>query len=161
MVEVRYREDLLLYSHWFLSVLKLHFGEDGFLLRKLYENPVRVETHIRTVGNLEVDVLLTQGRKAVAIELKESDYRKAITQALERRDIFDYVYVVLNLPVPSILSILRSYPQALEQGIGFISAHDNCIVIKAYSKHRRNQAKRYINLFNYLPEAVKNNHRGD
>ena len=154
MVEIRYREDLLLYSHWFLSVLKLHFGEDVFLSFRKHEKPVKVETHIRTVGNVEVDVLLTQGKKTVAIELKESDYMKAIAQALERRERFDYVYVVLNLSVPSILSILRSYPQALEQGIGFISAHDNCVVIKAYSKPHIREAKRYINLLNYLPEEV-------
>jgi len=148
VIEVRYREDLLLFSNWFKELLRKHFGgQFGFHLE--FKPPVKVSTHVRTVHNMEVDVVVTNGSKTIGIELKEVDHDKAIRQAVKRRREFDYFYIVLDLSVSTILSVLRNHPEALKEGIGFISAQDNCIVIQSYKIHKR-EGKRYLEILRFI-----------
>ena len=141
MVVVKFLEDLLLFSRWFREII----GRHGF-------GNFRVETH-KHVKGLEVDVVVYGKYGTIGIELKDSDYGKVIQQAVERAEYFTYMYAVLDLPVRSILSILRTYKEALEYGIGFASSFDDCVVIPAYSKHKH-EAKRYVGLLQYIPEVV-------
>jgi len=149
---IRNKEDLLLFSKWFKELLAYHFPS-----RWPFNLNVKVETHIVTANKLEVDVLvrdLKDSRKVIAIELKESDIDKAIQQALKRKEVFNYVYVAINLPTASILAELRRHPEALENGIGFISTYDDCIVIRAYS-HKKKESKRYLNLLELVKTIEK------
>lgn len=143
---VRFREDLLLFSKWFRRLLWSHFSDRWSL-----KFPIIVDTHVVSLNRVEVDVLVsdTARKKIVAIELKKDNYAKAIQQAIKRKELFDYVYVVLDLPTSSILSVLRSYSEALEHGVGFISAEDEAIVIKAYNR-RVDEAARYKKILAYI-----------
>jgi len=157
MAIIRFREDLLLYSKWVREIIALHFSEHGSLFMlgsdELQRNPVRVDTHVRMINNVEVDVVITNGKRSVGVELKESDYDKAIRQAIIRRPFFDYMYVVLDMSVHSILEILRRkrYSEVFDYGIGFISGSDDCVVIRSYSR-RRNESKRYSILLDKIYE---------
>ena len=147
MVIIRFAEDLLLFSGWFRKLLQLHFSDNWDI-----RFPISVEMHVVPLNRVEVDVVVRSNSKVIAIELKESDYTKVIEQAIKRRDLFDYVYVTLNLSTHTILGILRNYKEALEHGIGFISASDDCIVIKAYDKRHKHESKRYTKILDFLTQ---------
>jgi len=140
MIHIRYREDLVIFSKWFRDVLIEHLD--------IYK-PIIVDMHVKTLNVGECDVVIKQGNKTIGIELKQRDYGKVIEQAIKRRDNFTYMYVALDLHTSTILSILRSYLQALEKGIGFISTMDDCIVIRSYAK-RKDEAKRYKTLLEVI-----------
>ena len=139
MIVIKYREDLFMFSKWFRDVLVEHLD--------IYK-PVIVDMHVKTLNVGECDVVVKQGNKTIGIELKQRDYGKVIEQAVKRRNSFTYMYVALDLHANTILSILRSYLQALEKGIGFISTMDDCIVIKSYK--RLDEAKRYKTLLEVI-----------
>jgi len=155
MAIIRYREDLLLYSKWVREIIAIHFSEHGSLYviytDELQRKPIRVDTHVRMINNIEVDVVITNGKKSIGVELKENDYDKAIKQAIIRRRYFDYMYVVLDMSVHSILEILRRkrYSEVFDYGIGFVSSSDDCVVIRSYSR-RRSESKRYSTLLDKL-----------
>jgi len=132
---IRYKEDLLLFRDWFRELIRLHFSESSFWAGVKY--PIEVRSHVRMLDNTEVDLMISNGKVVVIVELKECDIQKAIEQALERRRFADYIYVSLDLHTYTILKMLRNYDQALKAGIGFISAKDECIVIRAYPQRRQ------------------------
>lgn len=134
---VRYMEDLLLFSDWFKELLKLHFFKDG--LWNMNKHPVEIKSHVRTLDNVEVDLMISNGEIVVIVELKKYDVETAIKQAMTRRHFADYIYIALDLPTHTIVRMLKKHQEALKAGIGIISAKDNCIVIRAYpqSKHKK------------------------
>jgi len=140
MVVIKYREDLLIFSKWFRDVLVEHLDID---------KPISVDMHVRTLNVGECDVVVKQGSKTIAIELKRKDYAKVIEQAVKRRDSFTYMYVAIDLPAYAVLAILRKYRDTLDYGIGFISTMDDCIVIRSYSR-RISESKRYKTLLEVI-----------
>ena len=143
---IRFHEDLLLFSEWFREVLRLHFSDDWNI-----QLPLEIKTHVISLNNVEIDVIIKNSNgKTVVIELKERDYVKAIKQAIKRRELFDYVYVAINLPTHIILGILRKHREALEYGVGFISASDDCIIIRAYDKRHKYESKKYMKILDLI-----------
>ena len=71
----------------------------------------------------------------MGFELKDSDFYKAFNQAKERREYFDYFYVVIDLSVRSIVEYLLSLKDM--DGIGFISAKEEVIVLPSKFKKRK------------------------
>jgi hypothetical protein len=74
----------------------------------------RVLRHVRIAG-FEVDAVaeaytFDKGiKRLIGFELKDSDFYKAFNQAKERREYFDYFYVVIDLSVRTIVEYLLSF----------------------------------------------------
>jgi len=134
---IRYMEDLLVLDKWVRKLIRLHFSRCNSWadVRK----PVEIRSHLRTLDGKEVDLMITDGETTIIVELKSYDIEGVIRQALERRRHADYIYVCLNLPAHVIVRELKKYEEAVRSGIGFISADDECIVLRAYPqrRHRR------------------------
>jgi len=134
---IRYEEDLFLFDKWFRYLVSLH--EIPF--------PFKVETHVR-IKNIECDLVISSNKGTIEVELKESDFSKVFEQGIKRLELFDYVYIALNIPTYSILSVLRSYPWVIERGLGIISIYDGVVVLKA---HKRKEPKQtFKNLLSYI-----------
>jgi len=132
-----YEEDLFLFDKWFRYLVSLHE----------IPLPFRVETHVR-IKNIECDLVISSSKGTIEVELKESDFSKAFEQGIKRLELFDYVYVALNIPTYYILSVLRSYPWVIERGLGIISIYDGVVVLKA---HKRKEPKQtFKNLLSYI-----------
>jgi len=138
-VEIKFKEDLVLLPRWLRQIVETHSVSMPFIIR----------THV-PLGSGEVDVVVEDRKKAIAIELKESDYMKVIVQAEKRTFFFDYVYAALNLHTSTILSILRTYPNVLKSGVGFVSTKDDCIVIRAYRSRNVVESLRYKNILDFM-----------
>jgi len=138
-VEIKFKEDLVLLPRWLRQVVEAHS----------VSMPFTVRTHV-PLGSGEVDVVVEDRRKAIAIELKESDYVRVMLQAEKRTLFFDYVYAALNLHASTILSILRSYPNVLRSGVGFVSTRDDCIVIRAYRSRNVAESLRYKKILDFM-----------
>jgi len=67
------------------------------LIEELHGKIEKIEKHFR-VGGEEVDAIIYCGtkRRRIGIELKEADIEKAISQAINRRNFFNYFYIVLH-----------------------------------------------------------------
>ena len=143
MISICHVEELVLLPRW-LELIVRHHCSDSYHYPNKY--PIEIELRKKVQG-FETDLIVTcrSGNRNVKIgfELKKSDWLKAIRQAIERRALFHYFYVVLDLYSFSILGMLRSHREALEYGIGFISARDSCIVIKSYTKANWRESKSY------------------
>jgi len=140
---IKYREDLVLLPSWLLEIVKLHCSK-GFLS---LEYPIYIRNHVRDVhSNLELDLVITCGKKRIVVELKEADLAKVVEQIGRRKLLGDYAYIALNLRVHDIIGALRNYSKLLEHGIGIVSTRDNCIVIRAYSPRKISEARRYLEL---------------
>ena len=141
-----HKEELQLLSWWLRKILFTHCYDS-------YENPSENNIVIdmrKKVQGYETDMILTckSGSRTVRIgfELKESDLYKAVSQAVERRALFHYFYIVLNLHAHQILTLLKGHAgteKALSIGVGFISSTDDCIVIKSYSKPNWRESESY------------------
>ena len=146
VIELKFDEDFMILSKWLIDALSYHIGTPL--------PPVRIRTHFRIVENLEIDLFVNCDNKRFIFELKKDDLWKVLEQAVARRRLADYVYVVLNLSVSEILSWLRSSAALLKYGVGVISAKDNCIVIPSYKIHLK-ESKRYANLLNFIGDKRK------
>ena len=89
-------------------------------------------------------------KRRVLVELKETDLAKAIEQAITRRPNFDYVYVAADLCTADLLSWLRSRPEPLRYGVGFVSVKDQCIVIRSYGRRYWGESCKYGELLSYM-----------
>jgi len=139
---VRYMEDLMVLDKWVRKLIKLHFSKNNSWVD--IKKPIEIRSHLRTLDGKEVDLMITNGEIVVLVELKSYDIQGVIRQALERRHHADYIYVCLNLPAYVLVRELKNYKDAVEAGVGFISAEDECIVLRAYPqrKRRRKREKR-------------------
>ena len=155
MVRICHVEELSLLPRWLELVVGYHCS-DSFHEPSKY--PIEIELR-RKVQGFEVDMVVTcrSGKRVnrIGFELKKSDWAKAIKQAMERRALFHYFYIVLDMYSFSILGMLRSHREALEYGIGFVSARDNCIVIKSYTKANWRESRSYA--YTILPYLNTNN----
>ncbi len=101
----------------------------------------RVLRHVRVAG-FEVDAVAEaytfekEIRRLIGFELKDSDLLKAFYQAKERRKYFDYFYIVVDLTVRSIVEYLLHWGSKNLDGIGFISAKEEVIVLPSKFKKR-------------------------
>ena len=90
--------------------------------------------HVRIRG-YEVDALAicdtAEGRfeRYIGFELKDADLQKAIHQAKLRRKFFNYFYIVVDLPIHSIVEKLLHIPNFLDYKIGIISSKNNTVVL--------------------------------
>ena len=132
---VRFSEDLLLFSNWFIELIRLHFLKDG--IWNLNKHPIEIKSHVRTLDNHEIDLMISDGETVVVVELKKYDMETVIKQALARRRYANYIYIALDLPTYFIINYLKKHPEVIRAGIGIISARDNCIVIRAYPQKRK------------------------
>ena len=154
MVRICHVEELVLLPKWLELVVGYHCSDSYHDPNKY---PIEIELRKKVQG-FETDLIITckSGRRTVRIgfELKESDLYKAVSQALERRALFHYFYIVLNLHAHSILTLLKGHQhteEALSNGIGFISSIDNCIVIKSYTRANWRESKSYTyTILSYL-----------
>ena len=126
-----------------------YYFEDALLTWKILETIKachdleirRVYRHAMVAG-FEVDAVAickTSGGKErwIGFELKEADFPKAFAQALLRRDFFDYFYVVIDLPVREVVNWILNHCKKGVEGIGFVSAYDDIIVLASKFKRRR------------------------
>lgn len=71
------------------------------LLEELHGKIIKLEKHYKVCGK-EVDAIIYCQKsrvKTVGLELKEFDLLKAVEQAVERRNFFNYFYIVINSDV--------------------------------------------------------------
>ena len=136
MIVLKYVEDLAVLSPWLREVLRIH-GMDapapGF---SGLARPVRIEMHQRTPDGKEVDLIITNGERTVAVELKDRSTR-VFEQAIARRKWFDYVYAAINWSTHEIISYLAGNPGILEEGIGVVSMRDNVVVVRSTKRKPR------------------------
>ena len=88
---------------------------------------------------LETDlilIVLTPERKikrTIGIELKETDFTKAIVQAVNRREYFNWFYIVIDLHPKSIVEwIFRDrniYSVIKEYGIGIVTTYPEVMLL--------------------------------
>ena len=148
---IRNQEEFVLLPKWLRDVVCHHCIDSCSPYRGgPRQNPIYIDVRTRVQG-LETDLIVTcrSGSRNVRIgfELKETDIYKAIHQALVRRPLFHYFYIVLNMHVYNILTVLkgcRYTRDALEHGIGFISSEDGCVVIKSYSRGNWMESRAYV-----------------
>jgi len=101
----------------------------------------RVLRHVR-VFRYEVDAVAEAYTfeknimRLIGFELKDSDFYKAFYQAKERRKYFDYFYVVIDLSARTIVEYLLDLGRKKLDGIGFISAKEEVIVLPSKFKKR-------------------------
>ena len=159
-ISICHREEWVLLPRWLKAVILEHCVDS---YRDPSNNPIMIEVRKRVQG-FETDLIVTckSGMKTVRIgfELKENDLYKAISQAMTRRGLFHYFYVVMNLRVHVILTVLKGHQyteEALSHGIGFVSSMDDCIVIKSYSKAHWHESRSYT----YTILAYLGNNEGD
>lgn len=160
MIRICHVEELALLPRWLKQIVSHHCSSS-------YSEPNKhpIEIVLRSnVQGFEVDMIVTckSGSRTVRIgfELKTwSGIDKAASQAVERRALFHYFYIVVDLSVMSILGILKGRSwgeEVLRHGIGFVSASDNCIVIKSYSKANWVYSKSYAyTILSYLGEQYE------
>jgi len=120
-------------------VVKIKYAEDKLfdiafpLLKRVHRIPSKhkVEWHKHLRG-YEVDVYITwrssgwPSFKSMVVELKENDIVKALDQALKRRSLALFTYVVINLKPAYLFRLLIQYhmdilQEAVNKGIGLIS----------------------------------------
>jgi len=146
---LKYQEDLSLVPRWIKVLISRHCSNSiawpGYPDRK----PVEIATH-RYKGGYEIDAVIYCEGKTIGIELKETDLSKALQQAIERRKLFDYFYIAIDLHVSTIMLMLRSYKEFLGHGIGIVSTRDNAVIIYSYSKGHLAESKRYTDLLDYM-----------
>jgi len=123
----------------------------------------RVLRHVRVAG-FEVDAVAEahtldkEIRRLVGFELKDSDFYKAFNQAVERREYFDYFYVVIDLTTRTIVEYLLDLGREKLNGIGFISALDEVVVLPSKFRKRidaaltpkRNFDKNQVDLLEFI-----------
>ena len=153
MIAICNEEELALLPKWFVEIIGMHC-EDSLV--NIKTNNIVVELRKRVQG-FETDVVVTcrsgSRRVLIGFELKKDNLDEAVKQAVERRALFHYFYVVLHLPVRAILSKLRYHHEAFENGIGFVSAVDDAVVIRSYSRrHWRESASYTYTLLSYMKE---------
>ena len=155
MVRICHVEELALLPRWLKQIVSHHCSSSYSEPNK---HPIEIELR-RKVQGFEVDMVVTckSGSRTVKIgfELKTwSGIDKAASQAIERRALFHYFYIVVDLSVMSILGILKGRSwgeEVLRHGIGIVSTSDNCIVIKSYSKANWAYSKSYVyTILSYL-----------
>ncbi len=155
---IRNIEELQIFSRWLRDILEKHCHCSKYLLKEDFR-PVEINFR-RKIGGNEVDMIITCSigdssrviKRTIGFELKESDTYKAVDQAIKRRNDFTWFYVVLDISVEKILSLLRNKPimRALEYGIGFVSGKDDVVVISSYMKQNIHYSASYMNLFDFL-----------
>jgi len=115
------------------DIENLILNQHNLSLIKKERNVIIIEHKLDT----ETDVILyckTEfGRKRkIGIELKETDFIKAVHQALVRREFFNYFYIVINSSVKYIVDWIFSdynlYSAIKVGGIGIISFKDKIII---------------------------------
>ena len=126
-----YFEDALLTRQVIWVLERKH----DFHVEKLYR-------HVK-INSFEIDAVaivktsIERYERWVGFELKETAIDKAVGQALDRREFFDYFYVVIDLSCSSIVYFLIKYPQVvINDGIGFISSYDEVVVSLSKYKPR-------------------------
>ena len=135
-MRLKYREDLLLFPRWFREVVYYHCKED------VWDWQPGIVIHLHPVINgVEFDVIMRcrKARKVnvVCFELKDADMDKVLSQAIVRRDQCDYIYVVADLDTYVMLNQVarsRHGKEALRLGVGLVSARDDVLVLKSYSR---------------------------
>lgn len=178
MLKLIFNEDLLLLPLWMRKALSYHYYPLSSYL------PIEIKNHVYVLEGFEVDVMVFLSAKRykpvkfntlfdvevtepkysvikrkIIFELKETDLVKALDQAVDRRRIADYIYVVLDLSTPSIMSWLRSNLDLLKYGVGVISAKDNTIVIPSYKTHLH-EAEAYKPLLEIIGGVIDDQVRG-
>jgi len=98
--------------------------------------PLRVRLRKMFSGH-EIDMVVEYGKTRIGFELKQDDYEKACSQALDRRPLFKYFYIVFAMKTTSIFDIIHHLKNCLEAGVGLASSIDNTVII--YSKIRNIQ----------------------
>jgi hypothetical protein len=94
------------------------------------------------MDGLEVDAYLTVFFKenghdrpkpiTMLCELKEADCSVVARQALERRHLADYCYVVVDQPAHVVMENMKhEIPDLLSKGVGIVSAKDNSIIFRS------------------------------
>ncbi len=94
----------------------------------------KIKWHERYLGKECDCYLISKTNKTVGIELKEIDIVKAVKQALERRDIFNYSYVVMGngFSLSSyITTLVRKglIEKMVNRDIGLIISQENPILV--------------------------------
>ncbi len=133
MIVLRYVEDLFVLAPWLREVLHIHGMDAPSARLSGLERPVRIEMHHRMPDGTEVDLILTNGLRTIAIELKDTSTR-VFDQAKARKKWFDYVYAAINWSTHEILSYLAGNTDILEHGVGAISLRDNIVVVRSTKK---------------------------
>ena len=130
-----------LYAPWVSRILEIHTpGRTGW---KHWWQAERVELQQHVVmGGLEVDAYLTvffreNGHErptpiTVLCELKEDDCPEVAHQALARRHLADYCYVVVDQPsYIAMENMKREIPGLLSRGVGIVSARDGSVIFRS------------------------------
>ena len=155
MITIVNKEELVLLPRWLFVVAQHHCD---YFLGSYVSSGNRIQIGVRrVVRGFEVDLVLKcrSGSRDVSVgfELKDSDLSRAVEQALVRRGLFDYFYVVVYLHSHSVLAALKglgNVEKALASGIGFISSLDNSMIIKSYSRGKTDFSKGYNKIISYL-----------
>lgn len=136
MIVLKYAEDLFILAPWLREVLRIHGMDAPSAGFSGLARPVRIELHHRVPDGTEVDMIITNGERTVAVELKDAS-PKVFEQARARRKWFDYVYAAVNWSTHEIISFLAGKPDILEDGIGVVSLRDNIVVVRSVKRPRR------------------------
>jgi len=130
-IDERYKENRLLTD----GVLKAIEEWHELKVQKVYRNLVLVLPD----GRLECDVLLRCstpfGRERwIEIELKDRDLAKVLSQAVERRPLADYMYVVVGeLSLPALLDpVVRVYSSLFRNYLIGLFHEDQMLITSRY-----------------------------
>ena len=123
---------------------------------------VTYNRHMRIDGK-ECDVVATfetaEGKylRLIGFELKVQNFDKVVAQALERRKLFDYMYIVTGLSAKELLRAVLNHKYFAElikllkqEGIGIIC--ENEVVL--YSKFRKGSLQPLINFSGSSPHPT-------
>ena len=163
-----HREDFWVYAKWLRDIIERHCGYYGSLSLEI--------SHHRRFRGREIDLLVVcvkveetgvgviEGkRRTIIVELKENDFRAVLEQALERRNLADYVYAAVNLPIADILNWMASQKSLAEEvlsaGVGVVSIRDDAVVFKAFSRQKLDWAavrSKILTIMDYIPVEAGN-----
>jgi len=155
---VRTVEDFnIMLPKWLQEVIRHHYG---FIYDAL---PLIIQFHTHIYNrydrkHYEIDLVVKSqspksSNKTIGFELKRDDFKKACEQAILRRRMFTFFYIVMDKCIAKIIDVVRHYRPALEHGIGIVSSEDDTIIV--YSKAGHNKMPENINtILQYIDEVI-------